>query len=103
MAKILVVDDNLANCDLLADVLSQWGYEVAQAHQGKEVLPMVEAFRPDLVLLDIMLPDENGLQILKKLRLNHKTVLVPVIMVTATTTELDTVKGLELGADDYLS
>ena len=58
---------------------------------------------PDLVLLDIMLPDEDGLQILKKLRLNHKTVLVPVIMVTAKTTELDKVKGLDLGADDYLS
>lgn len=58
---------------------------------------------PDLVLLDIMRRDEDGLQILKKLRLNHKTVLVPVIMVTAKTTELDKVKGLDLGADDYLS
>ena len=64
---------------------------------------MVAVKPPELVLLDIMLPDEDGLQILKKLRLNHKTVLVPVIMVTEKTTELDKVKGLDLGADDYLS
>ncbi len=72
MAKILVVDDNLANCDLLADVLSQWGYEVAQAHQGKRCCPWWRAFRPDLALLDVMLPDIDGFEICKRIRLRRK-------------------------------
>lgn len=58
---------------------------------------------PDLILLDIMLPDEDGLSIVKKLRTRQDTVLVPVIMVTAKTTEIDKVKGLDLGADDYIT
>ena len=98
MAKILVVDDNLANCDLLADVLSQWGYEVAQAHQGKEVLPMVEAFRPDLVLLDIMMPQIDGYDLLNYIRPTG----TPCIFITAKAAVEDRVRGLHSGADDYI-
>ena len=102
--RILVVEDDTAISELICMNLEVTGYEVVPVLDGNEVegtLEKEENF--DLALLDIMLPDENGLQILKKLRLNHKTVLVPVIMVTAKTTELDKVKGLDLGADDYLS
>lgn len=103
MAKILVVDDNLANCDLLADVLSQWGYEVAQAHQGKEVLPMVEAFRPDLVLLDVMLPGMNGFEICKRIKASAETENIAVILLTVLNDVEDRAQGIRVGADLFLS
>ena len=102
--RILVVEDDTAISELICMNLEVTGYEVVPVLDGNEVEGTLEKEEDfDLALLDIMLPDEDGLQILKKLRLNHKTVLVPVIMVTAKTTELDKVKGLDLGADDYLS
>ena len=97
MAKILVVDDNLANCDLLADVLSQWGYEVAKAHQGKEVLPMVEAFRPDLVLLDVMLPGMNGFEICKRIKASAETENIAVILLTVLNDVEDRAQGIRGG------
>ena len=103
MAKILVVDDNLANCDLLADVLSQWGYEVAQAHQGKKVLPMVEAFRPDLVLLDVMLPGMNGFEICKRIKASAETENIAVILLTVLNDVEDRAQGIRVGADLFLS
>ena len=103
MAKILVVDDNLANCDMLADVLSQWGYEVAQAHQGKEVLPIVETFRPDLVLLDVMLPGMNGFEICKRIKASVETENIAVILLTVLSDVEDRAQGIRVGADLFLS
>ena len=100
---IYIVEDDKNIQEIESFALKNSGYEVRGFEYAKDFYAALDEQIPDLVLLDIMLPDEDGLQILKKLRLNHKTVLVPVIMVTAKTTELDKVKGLDLGADDYLS
>ena len=101
--RLLLVEDNEKILKGNKRLLEWEGYEVDAAKSLAQAREYFEKECPDAVILDIMLPDEDGLQILKKLRLNHKTVLVPVIMVTAKTTELDKVKGLDLGADDYLS
>ena len=98
---IYIVEDDKNIQEIESFALKNSGYEVRGFECTKDFYAALDEQIPDLVLLDIMLPDEDGLQILKKLRLNHSTVLVPVIMVTAKTTELDKVKGLDLGADDY--
>ena len=103
MAKILVVDDNLANCEMLADVLIQWGYEVVQAHQGKEVLPIVEKFRPHLVLLDVMLPGMNGFEICKRIKASPETKNIAVILLTVLNDVEDRTQGIRVGADMFLS
>ena len=100
---IYIVEDDKNIQEIESFALKNSGYEVRGFECTKDFYAALDEQIPDLVLLDIMLPDEDGLQILKKLRLNHSTVLVPVIMVTAKTTELDKVKGLDLGADDYLT
>lgn len=100
---IYIVEDDKNIQEIESFALKNSGYEVRGFECAKDFYGALDEQIPDLVLLDIMLPDEDGLQILKKLRLNHRTVLVPVIMVTAKTTELDKVKGLDLGADDYLT
>ena len=100
---IYIVEDDKNIQEIESFALKNSGYEVRGFEYAKDFYAALDEQIPDLVLLDIMLPDEDGLQILKKLRLNHKTVLVPVIMVTAKTTELDKVKGLDLGADDYIT
>ena len=100
---IYIVEDDKNIQEIESFALKNSGYEVRGFEYAKDFYAALDEQIPDLVLLDIMLPDENGLQILKKLRLNHKTVLVPVIMVTAKTTELDKVKGLDIGADDYIT
>ena len=100
---IYFLEDDNSIRELVVYTMNSTGFEAVGFGKPGEFWAAMERETPSLVLLDIMLPDEDGLQILKKLRLNHKTVLVPVIMVTAKTTELDKVKGLDLGADDYLS
>ena len=102
MARILLIEDNNDIQEILYSLLSE-DHEVLQAFSGTEGLRLFQQEAVDLVLLDIMLPDEDGLSIVKKLRTRQDTVLVPVIMVTAKTTEIDKVKGLDLGADDYIT
>ena len=100
---IYIVEDDKNIQEIESFALKNSGYEVRGFEYAKDFYAALDEQIPDLVLLDIMLPDEDGLQILKKLRLNHKTVLVPVIMVTAKTTQLDKLKDKDDGADDYLS
>ena len=100
---IYIVEDDKNIQEIETFALKNAGYEVRGFDMAKEFYDALDEQIPELILLDIMLPDEDGLQILKKLRLNKNTVLVPVIMVTAKTTELDKVKGLDMGADDYLT
>ena len=100
--KILIVDDEKEIVDVLEVYLSNDGYSVYKCYNGLEAMKCIEQSQIDLAILDIMLPDENGYEIVKKLRKNPATKKLPVIMVTAKTSEIDMVKGLDIGADDYI-
>lgn len=103
MALIYVVEDDKNIQEIETFALTNVGYEVKGFTTAAEFYEEMEQKLPDLVLLDVMLPDEDGLTIVKKLRAQKHTVLVPIIMVTAKTTEIDKVKGLDIGADDYMT
>lgn len=94
-------DKNIREIEMFA--LKNSGYAVEEFENAKSFFSRSVEKVPDLVLLDIMLPDMDGLEIVKKLRSRPDTVRVPIILVTAKTTELDKVKGLDIGADDYLT
>lgn len=98
--RILVVDDHPEIVDLVKTYLEREGYEVATAYTGTEVLPLVESFQPDLIVLDLMLPGMDGFTIIRKLRADAD---VPIIMLTARDGDQDKIAGLELGADDYVT
>ena len=100
---IYIVEDdkNIREIEMFA--LKNSGYAVEEFENAKSFFSRSAEKVPDLVLLDIMLPDMDGLEIVKKLRSRPDTVRVPIILVTAKTTELDKVKGLDLGADDYIT
>ena len=102
-AKILVVDDLPQNVKLLADLLSVKGYAVATAASGAEALEKVETERPDLVLLDVMMPEMSGYEVCRAIRENPATGILPVVMVTSLDPAEERIKGLEAGADDFLS
>jgi len=102
-AKILVVDDTPRNIRLLADILTAKGYEVITAASGPEALKQVEAEQPDLVLLDVVMPEMSGYEVCRKIRENPATQILPVVMVTALDPGEERVKGLEAGADDFLT
>lgn len=99
MLKILVVDDDTNISELISLYLNKEGYETKEVANGKLALEVFEEFRPDLVLLDIMLPGADGYDVCKEIRKKHRT---PIIMLTAKGEVFDKVLGLELGADDYM-
>jgi len=99
--KILVVDDEPEAVELVEFNLKQAGYDVATAADGAEALKKARALLPSLVLLDVMLPEMDGLEVCKMLRRDPATASIPIIMLTAKAAEIDRVLGLELGADDY--
>lgn len=100
--RILTVDDEEHILELLKYNLEGNGYEVIQAETGEEALVLLDNEAVDLVLLDLMLPGIDGLETLRRIRNNSQTKRMPVIMLTAKTEEIDTVLGLEMGADDYI-
>lgn len=100
---IYVVEDDVNIQEIESFALKNSGYEVEAFDCAKTFFSRLEDKRPDLVLLDIMLPDSDGISIMKKLRVNKETKTLPVIMVTAKASEIDKVKGLDSGADDYIS
>jgi adenylate cyclase len=102
-AKILVVDDTAKNVKLLADLLSAKGYSVVTAESGRDALAQLEAERPDLVLLDVVMPEMSGYEVCEKIRANPATRILPVVMVTALDPGEERVKGLDAGADDFLT
>lgn len=102
MSLIYVVEDDKNIREIETFALKNVGYEVEGFECAKDFYEKLKSEHPDLILLDVMLPDEDGLEIVKKLRENGDTKTLPVIMVTAKTTELDKVKGLDIGADDYM-
>ena len=102
MIKVLVVEDEPKIADMERDFLEGSGYQPYVASDGKEALKIMDEVEIDAIILDVMLPDEDGYQILAKLRADPTCAATPVIMVTAKTSEIDVVKGLDHGADDYL-
>ncbi|MDD4940130.1 MAG: response regulator [Candidatus Omnitrophica bacterium] len=101
-AKILVVDDNEKNVELLEAILQAADFEVLKAYNGKQAIEMAGTERPDLLLLDIMMPELDGFQVCEILRKDPRNAGLPVIMVTAKDKESDIVGSLERGADDYV-
>src|SRR5882724_4954891 len=102
-ARILVVDDIAANVRLLEAKLAAEYFEVVTASSGPEALELIERNAPDIVLLDVMMPEMDGFEVCTKIRANAKTRFLPVVMVTALSDPSDRVRGLEAGADDFLT
>ena len=100
MKKILVVDDEKPISDIIKFNMTKEGYEVLTAFDGKEALEMFEAEQPDILILDLMLPEVDGLEVARTIR---KTSNVPIIVLSAKDSEFDKVIGLEIGADDYVT
>lgn len=98
--KILVVDDEKPIADIVKFNLNKEGFDVYCAYDGDEALELVEEVQPDLILLDIMLPGRDGIEVCREVRKKYD---MPIIMVTAKDSEIDKVIGLELGADDYVT
>jgi len=98
--KILVVDDEKPIVEILQYNLEKEGYQVITAFDGEETLKKVELEKPDLIVLDIMLPQKDGFTVCREIRSNYD---IPIIMLTAKEMEMDKVLGLELGADDYVT
>jgi two-component system alkaline phosphatase synthesis response regulator PhoP len=103
MYKVLIVDDEEDIADLLTYNLVREGFAAIAAHDGETALRMIKKETPNLVLLDLMLPGMNGLDVCKSVRRNPEAARLPIIMLTAKSDEIDKVTGLELGADDYMT
>src|SRR5258707_6667305 len=101
--KILVVDDEPDAVELIEFNLKAAGYEVTTAVDGTQALKKARALLPNLIVLDLMLPEVDGLEVCKILRRDPKTQAIPILMLTAKAAEIDRVLGLELGADDYVT
>jgi DNA-binding response OmpR family regulator len=101
--KILVVDDEPVLVETIAYNLQQAGYQVTTAVDGASALEAARRETPDLVILDIMLPEMDGLEVCRQLRREHNTATTPIMMLTAKGDEIDKVVGLEVGADDYVT
>lgn len=99
--KILVVDDEVSIVTLLQYNLERSGYDVITASDGEEALKKAETEKPDLIVLDVMLPKLDGIEVCKRLR--QQKLMFPILMLTAKDEEFDKVLGLELGADDYMT
>ena len=103
MADVLVVEDESDIRQLIVHHLERDGYRCRQAATGTEALRAVRGATPDLIVLDLMLPEIDGLEVCRRLRAEAATATVPIIMLTAKSDEVDRIVGLELGADDYVS
>ena len=101
-ARLLIVDDKTANLDLLRDMLAPLGHQIFFATSGARALRIASSVRPDLVLLDVMMPDMDGFETCRRLKAEEALAEIPVIFVTARHEVDERVKGLELGADDYV-
>ena len=101
--KILIVDDEPDAIEMLAFNLRNSGYEVVTAEDGEEALKKAKQDNPDLMVLDLMIPEVDGLEVCKLLRRDPATAKLPIIMLTAKAAEIDRVLGLEIGADDYVT
>ena len=103
MALIYIVEDDQNIREIECFALKNSGYQIRDFSNAKSFFFALREKKPDLIILDIMLPDEDGMEILRKLRKNSDTRRMPIMLVSAKTTELDKVKGLDMGADDYMT
>ena len=103
MSRVLVVEDDPDIADLMRRYLRKGGFEVDVRLSGREALNTIAAAPPDLIVLDVMLPHVNGLEICRLVRADEKIAATPIIMVTARAEEAERIAGLDLGADDYLA
>lgn len=101
--KVLIIDDEEHIVELIRYNLENEGYETILAYDGVEGISLAEKYRPSLILLDVMLPEMNGLKVCRALRKGKETSKIPIIMLTAKSEEIDKIIGLELGADDYIT
>ncbi|MBI3268109.1 MAG: response regulator [Planctomycetes bacterium] len=102
-SKILVIDDSVADVDLITEILADAGYEVASREDGPSGLEAFQKDRPDLVLLDIIMPRMSGLEVCEKMRKSAAKAFIPIVMLTALSGDEEKVKAMDLGADDFLS
>jgi putative two-component system response regulator len=102
-SHVLVVDDISLNRQFLKDELEDEGYLVSTAEDGEQALAIVAEDPPDLILLDVMMPKLDGFEVCRRLKSDERTILIPVVMVTALTATHERIKGIEVGADDFLS
>ena len=100
---ILIVDDNAANIDISRTRLIAHGYTTTTAADGEEALSSAREHRPDLILLDVMMPKLDGIEVTRRLKGDPLIPFIPIILVTARTDVKDVVTGLDAGADDYLT
>ena len=101
--RILVVDDDRQIVRLVQSYLQQSGFTVLTAYDGEEALHVIRRDKPDLVVLDLMLPKRDGLEITRLLRADEQLAAIPILMLTARVEDVDKIVGIELGADDYLT
>ncbi|HCS52549.1 response regulator [Rubinisphaera sp.] len=101
--RILIADDNPQNRELIEAYLAGGDYEIAMAEDGQDTIRQVEAFNPDLLLLDIMMPKMSGFEVCQQLKKDEKTADIPVLVITALRDSADIEKAVEAGADDFLS
>ena len=102
-ARVLVVDDVMPNVKLLAAKLTREYFDVLTAYNGQQALDLVKTESPDIVLLDVMMPGMDGFEVCQRIRSDPETMHIPVVMVTALSDISDRVRGLEAGADDFLT
>ncbi|MBF0590259.1 MAG: response regulator, partial [Magnetococcales bacterium] len=102
-AKILAVDDEKINQQILAAMLKKCGYEHLIVSSGQEALELVDSYEPDLLLLDVMMPEMDGFQVVQALKKNTRTRPIPIILVTALTDRQSRIKGLSAGAEDCIT
>ena len=103
MAKVLVVDDVVSTVRMLTHMLRNQGYEVLPAHSGQEGLDLAAAERPDAILLDVMMPGMDGIDVCRRLKADTQLAMIPIILVTAKDMDEDVAHGLDAGADDYVT
>jgi CheY-like chemotaxis protein len=103
LETILIVDDEPANVDMLSQELEEEGYHLLTAYDGEEALIKVQEHQPDLILLDVMMPNVDGFTVCRILKGSGKTMLIPVILLTALRAQEDRVRGIDAGADDFIS
>ncbi|MFN6105222.1 MAG: response regulator [Planctomycetaceae bacterium] len=102
-SRILIVDDNQQNCELLDAYLADEGYQIEMVYDGQQTLDAVARQQPDLILLDIMMPRLSGYEVCHRLKSSEETRTIPILMITALAEMSDIEKGIDAGADDFLT